>query len=225
MQASRDYIEDEPRVIDETVAVILNENLTRFSLPQLSSQEQFRLVDTIECVAMVEKHRRSMDANAARYLLFFRQHMLRRSQGVAHRNTVSWREIVWAFHSESQDILKDLVSRQFGGKFLWKAARESGIFMWLSDITAVVGLLRTALLSILFTLTISRDLSLKSSLAMSIQKRMRRIRLTVRYTIWLYERRTFSKVCGVWQPGIVNRVPQHAYWRIISRKQDGGRLH
>lgn len=182
MQASQDYIEDEPRVLDETVAVLLNENLTRFSLPQLSSQEQFRLVDTIECVAMVEKHRRSMDANAARYLLFFRQHMLRRSQGVAHKNTVSWREIVWAFHSESQDILTDLVSRQFGGKLLWKAARESGIFMWLSDITAVVGLLRTAL-SILFLLTISRGLSLKLLLAMNIQKRMRGIRSTVRYTI------------------------------------------
>lgn len=181
MQASHDYIEDEHRVLDETVAVMLNENLTRFSLPQLSSQEQFRLVDTIECVAMVEKHRRSMDANAARYLLFFRQHMLRRSQGVAHRNTVSWREIVWAFHSESQDILTDLVSRQFGGKLLWKAARESGIFMWLSDITAVVSLLEAFLY--FPTLTTSRGLSLKSSLAMSIQKRMKGIRSTARYTI------------------------------------------
>jgi RAVE protein 1 C terminal len=138
MRASLDYVEDEPRVLDETVAAILNENLTRISLPQLSSQEQFRLVDTIECVATVEKHRRSMDANAARYLLFFRQHMLRRSQGVANKNTVSWREIVWAFHSGSQDILTDLVSRQFSGKILWKAARESGIFMWLSDVAAVV---------------------------------------------------------------------------------------
>jgi hypothetical protein len=183
MQDSQDYIEDEPHVLDETVAVILNENLTRFSLPQLSSQEQFRLVDTIECVAMVEKHRRSMDANAARYLLFFRQHMLRRSQGVAHRNTVSWREIVWAFHSESQDILTDLVSRQFGGKMLWKAARESGIFMWLSDITAVVSLLRIIFSCMLFILTISRGLSLKLLLAMSIQKRMKGIRSTARYTI------------------------------------------
>ncbi|OKL63732.1 hypothetical protein UA08_00907 [Talaromyces atroroseus] len=137
MRASLDYVEDEPRVLDETVAAILNENLTRISLPQLSSQEQFRLVDTIECVATVEKHRRSMDANAARYLLFFRQHMLRRSQGVANKNTVSWREIVWAFHSGSQDILTDLVSRQFNGKILWKAARESGIFMWLSDTAAL----------------------------------------------------------------------------------------
>ncbi|KAJ5082385.1 RAVE complex protein Rav1 C-terminal [Penicillium argentinense] len=124
-------------VVDENIASILNENLSRVALPRLSSQEQFRLVDTIECVAMVEKHRRSMDDNAARYFLFFRQHMLRKSQGVANKDRVSWREIVWAFHSGSQDILTDLASRQFNGKMTWKAARESGIFMWLSDLTAL----------------------------------------------------------------------------------------
>ncbi|KAJ5682554.1 hypothetical protein N7462_005719 [Penicillium macrosclerotiorum] len=124
-------------VIDESNASLLNDNLARIALPQLSSHEQFRLVDTIECVATVEKHRRSMDDNAARYFLFFRQHMLRRGQGVANKGTVSWREIVWAFHSGSQDILTDLVSRQFGGKLTWKASRESGIFMWLSDPAAL----------------------------------------------------------------------------------------
>ncbi|CAG7953147.1 unnamed protein product [Penicillium nalgiovense] len=124
-------------VIDENAAAALNEGLARIALPQLSSHEQFRLADTIECVAMVEKHRRSMDDNAARYLLFFRQHMLRRTQGVANKDTVSWREIVWAYHSSSQDILTDLVSRQFSGKLTWKAARESGLFMWLSDSIAV----------------------------------------------------------------------------------------
>lgn len=126
--------------MDENTAAILNENLARITLPQLSSQEQFRLADTIECVATVEKHRRSMDDNAARYLLFFRQHILRRTQGVTTRDTVSWREIVWAFHSGSQDILSDLVSKQFGGKMTWRAARESGIFMWLSDHTAIVSI-------------------------------------------------------------------------------------
>lgn len=124
--------------MDENAAQALNENLSRVTLPQLSSQEQFRLADTVECVATVEKHRRAMDDNAARYLLFFRQHMLRRAQGVANKDMVSWREIVWAFYSESQDILSDLVSRQFNSKMTWKSAKESGIFMWLSDTNAIV---------------------------------------------------------------------------------------
>lgn len=142
MQAS--YLDysgtDESYVVDENVAAILTENLTRVALPQLSSHEQFRLADTIECIATVEKHRRSMDTAAARYLLFFRQHMSRRSQGIANKDTVSWREIAWAFHSGSQDILTDLVGRQFNGKALWKNAREAGLFMWLSDVTALVSL-------------------------------------------------------------------------------------
>jgi RAVE protein 1 C terminal len=140
MQASYSevFVDEESYVLNESIAATLNENLTRVTLPQLSSREQFRLAGTIECVATVEKHRRSMDDNAARYLLFFRQHMLRRSQGVAKSDAVTWREIIWAFHSGSQDILTDLVSRQFNGKMLWKSVRESGLFMWLSDITALV---------------------------------------------------------------------------------------
>lgn len=142
MRSYVDAVEEEPSsIVNEQVAEVFNENLARVALPQLSSHEQFRLVDIVECVATVEKHRRSMDDNAARYLLFFRQHMLRRSQGVANKNMLSWREIVWAFHSGSQDILTDLVSRQFSGKLTWKAARESGMFMWLSDLTALVSAL------------------------------------------------------------------------------------
>ena len=124
--------------MDETVAASLNENLTRVALPQLSSKEQFHLVDIVECVATVEKHRRSMDDNAARYLLFFRQHMLRRTQGLLEQVTISWREIVWAFHSDSHEILTDLVSKQFHGKMLWEHARESGLFMWITDLNALV---------------------------------------------------------------------------------------
>lgn len=142
--------QEESSVIDESIATILNENLARVALPQLTSHEQFRLVDTIECVATVEKHRRSMDDNAARYFLFFRQHMLRKSQGVANKDRVSWREIVWAFHSGSQDILTDLVSRQFHGKLTWKAARESGLFMWLSDLTSLVSFSFNSIPSLFF---------------------------------------------------------------------------
>jgi RAVE protein 1 C terminal len=130
-------IEEEPQVCDETVAAALTENLVKVTLPQISNHEQFYLADIIECVAAVEKHRRSMDDNAARYLLFFRQHMLRKGQAVESESVVSWREIIWAFHSNSQDILIDLVSRSFHGKMLWEHARESGMFVWITDPTAL----------------------------------------------------------------------------------------
>lgn len=132
--------EDEPETVTEDLAASVNEHLTKLALPQLSSQEQFHLADIIECVATAEKHRRSMDENAMRYLLFFRQHMIRNSQSPATRVQITWREIAWAYHSGSQDILVDLVSRQFHGRMLWEHVRESGMFMWMTDINALVSL-------------------------------------------------------------------------------------
>lgn len=96
------------------------------------------LADMVACVSAVEKHRRSMDENAGRYLLFFRQHMIRKAQIPPKRTNVSYREIVWAYHSGSQDIIVDLVSRQFHGRMLWEHAKECGLFMWMTDITALV---------------------------------------------------------------------------------------
>jgi hypothetical protein len=124
----------EPASVTEEVASSLNELLTTKRIPLLSSREQLRLADIVECIGVVEKHRRSIDANAGRFLLFFRQHV----QSKGQKKPISWREIVWAFHSGSQDILADLVSRHFNGKMLWQHAKESGLFMWMTDINALV---------------------------------------------------------------------------------------
>jgi hypothetical protein len=125
---------DEPETVTEEVAANLKDLLTTKQMPLLSSREQFRLADTVECIGMVEKHRRSIDDNAGRFMLFFRQHV----QSETQKAPLSWREIVWAFHSGSQDILLDLVSRHFNGKMMWQHAKQCGVFMWMSDINALV---------------------------------------------------------------------------------------
>lgn len=130
-------MEDEEESFSEDVATAIGEKLTHVALPQLSGHEQIQLVDIVECAGLVEKQRRSMDENAARFMLFFRQHALRK--GRTSEIHMSWREINWAFHSTSQDILVDFVARQHHGSLLWKDARESGMFMWLADNAAVVG--------------------------------------------------------------------------------------
>jgi WD40 repeat protein len=134
-----DFTDGEPETLTEEVASALNEVLANRKVPLLSAREQIHLVDIIECVGLVEKHRRSIDENGCRFLLFFRQHMLRTTQHSEH-DAISWREITWAFYSGSQDILADLVSRHFHGKMQWEHARESGIFMWMTDLTALVSI-------------------------------------------------------------------------------------
>ena len=128
---------DEPDTVSEDLAATLKEDLAKWEVPYLSRLDQDHLGDIIECVATAERHRRSMDDNAMRYLLFFRQHMLRKEQDPASHVSVTWREIVWAHHSSSQDILVDLVSKQFQGRMLWSHARDSGIFMWMTDLPAL----------------------------------------------------------------------------------------
>ncbi len=144
-----DFIEEsEPVTVSEALLASLMEKLAKLAVPHLSNQEQIHLADIIQCVATAEKHRRSMDDNAMRYLLFFRQHMLRKGQAPENRFGITWREIVWAHHSDSQDILLDLVSRHFQGRMLWKHARESGIFMWITDLSALVSPECTAITAI-----------------------------------------------------------------------------
>ncbi|KAF4333564.1 RAV1 [Fusarium beomiforme] len=126
---------DDEDVFTEQTAVLINEKLVKIDIIQLSGHEQIQLADIIECVALVERHRRSMDENGARFMLLFRQHALRK--GRTNEVHLSWREINWAFHSNSQDILVDFVSRQNHGNMLWEHARESGLFMWLSDPVAL----------------------------------------------------------------------------------------
>ncbi|KAI0161190.1 regulator of V-ATPase in vacuolar membrane protein [Hypoxylon sp. FL1284] len=132
---SRMSLDDDGEVFSEDIAMAICDKLQRITIPQLSGHEQIQLLDIVECAGVVETQRRSMDENGARFMLFFRQHALRK--GRTSEIHMSWREINWAYHSTSQDILTDFVSRQYHGTMLWENARESGIFMWLMDETAV----------------------------------------------------------------------------------------
>lgn len=130
------YTEDEEEftTFDEALAASLCDLLKKIAIPNLTGTEQIMLAGIVECFAQVKLHRRSIDENGARYMLFFRQHLLRREKPAVD---MSFREVVWAFHSSSQEILVDLVNRNAQNRMLWAQARESGIFMWLRDADAV----------------------------------------------------------------------------------------
>ncbi|KAI0112184.1 RAVE protein 1 C terminal-domain-containing protein [Nemania sp. FL0031] len=133
--ARRMSFDEHDEAFTEELAFSICEKLQRIPLPQLSGPEQIQLVDIVECAGVVEKQRRSLDENGARFMVFFRQHALRK--GRVNEIHMSWREINWAYHSTSQDILTDFVCRSYHGTMLWENARESGIFMWLTDANAV----------------------------------------------------------------------------------------
>ena len=125
-------MQEESTSVTEEVATSIVSLLSEKSIPQLSSTEQLSLADIVECVGMAEKHRRSIDDNAARYLLFWRETIMRSRQSSSPA-AVTWREMLWAYHSSSQDILVDLITRQNKGQMSWSHARDAGVFVWLTD--------------------------------------------------------------------------------------------
>ena len=110
------------------VAGRLKENLESQRIPFLSVQNQESLADSTEIAVELEKLQPSVDEHALCYL-----HGLY-SSGEAG---VSWRYIMHASMSTSQEALVDLVTQHYGGKLTWEAARRSGIFMWLAEIESV----------------------------------------------------------------------------------------
>ena len=143
----------------QSALAALRETLIDIALPHVTRGEQLRLADGIECLALASKQKASMDDNAIRYYFMLSQHMLRRGRFKADIG-ISWREIVWAFHSVSQDNLIDHVSRQFRGRLLWENARECGMFMWINDIDALVR--QICILQLFDANHPARDLTLRS---------------------------------------------------------------
>ncbi|CAG8465420.1 9171_t:CDS:10, partial [Scutellospora calospora] len=114
----------------EEAANFLSEQLKVISLPELTSVEQAQLLALIDTLIQVESQKRSLDENGVRYVLFMRRyHYLNRATFRAPG--LSYRDMNWALHSDSQDLLIEYSTVASGGKLLWNDARVHGIFLWL----------------------------------------------------------------------------------------------
>lgn len=56
----------------------------------------------------------------------------------ARRERLRFRDMVWAFHSESQELLLTASIGACGGKLTWLDARSLGISLWLTSIESLV---------------------------------------------------------------------------------------
>lgn len=108
----------------------------------------------------VDEQRRTLDENGLRYLIALRSFMIYSSQGsapqlvdtdavapvLAQRTRLKYRDMVWAFHSESQEMLLGAAETAYSNKLTWPAARAMGMFLWLrSHETIVSPTMRTML--------------------------------------------------------------------------------
>ncbi|KAJ8520116.1 hypothetical protein ONZ45_g3052 [Pleurotus djamor] len=128
----------------------LLEALEKRPLPHLSPNEHDHLLVLIQATLEVEEQRRALDANGLRYLTTMRSFFLlnRRAsepnspqstnrdkpRKIERRERLRYRDIVWAFYSESQDLLLHASTKACGGKMGWADARALGVPIWVCSI-------------------------------------------------------------------------------------------
>ncbi|KAK9450684.1 RAVE protein 1 C terminal-domain-containing protein [Limtongia smithiae] len=117
---------------NEGAALALTDYLKNVSLPYLTSHQQISLTAIVEGMGQVEEQRSSLDENGVRYFLAFRLFILHRESMIQ----MPYRDHNWAYHSESQEVLVDLIMKSYNGRMTWQQARESGMFVWLRSSTA-----------------------------------------------------------------------------------------
>lgn len=111
-------------------------------------------------VASIQIHeqRRALDPNGLRYLTMMRifynnnRRLSLPNTPASHgaktllaqrRQRLRYRDMVWAFHSESQDLLLSAsVDACDGGKMTWPDARAVGVFLWLRSVDTMVRIFR-----------------------------------------------------------------------------------
>ncbi|KAJ3101891.1 regulator of (H+)-ATPase in vacuolar membrane [Phlyctochytrium planicorne] len=114
-------------------AQALSSILQHRQLPSLSQSDKLKLSAIANTVAQVDQAKRALDESGSRFLVSSRLFLLEKQNGSISDETLSNRDIAWAFFSESEDILFDLSNGLFEGKMLWKDARSLGVGLWLKN--------------------------------------------------------------------------------------------
>lgn len=60
------------------------------------------------------------------------------SRQLEPRERLRFRDVIWAYHSESQALLLEASTVACGGKMMWTDAKAIGVYIWLNSIETMV---------------------------------------------------------------------------------------
>ncbi|KAJ3560471.1 hypothetical protein NP233_g10818 [Leucocoprinus birnbaumii] len=137
----------------------LLEALETNPLPHLTPNEHAHLLVLIQATLEIDEQRRALDANGLRYLISMRSFYILNQRatsptspasppsqpstnGTVPRSTgfrerLRYRDMIWAFHSESQELLVGACVNACKGKMTWADARALGIPVWLNSVESL----------------------------------------------------------------------------------------
>lgn len=141
--------------LDSDTINSLKQQLEDIDLPKTSDAEQERLKIVLGTIIFMQEHKGSLDENGFRYLFSWKLHVLelesQRNQASPQDEklisngdeplapavpAMSWREIVFAYHSETQQPLLEALQNYYSGKMDWPTVRKLGIPAWLHAVRA-----------------------------------------------------------------------------------------
>lgn len=125
----------------------LIEALETNPLPRLTVNEQAHLSVLIQTTLEIDEQRRALDSNGLRYLISMRSfYILNRRVSssspptagsiplqTGRRERLRYRDMIWAFHSESQELLLASSTDACNKKMTWTDARSLGVALWLNS--------------------------------------------------------------------------------------------
>lgn len=98
-------------------------------------------------ICKIDEQRRALDDNGLRYLISMRSFYILNERASsagtlptakARRERLRYRDMIWAFHSESQDLLLNASAAACGGKMTWSDAKALGIPLWATNNESLV---------------------------------------------------------------------------------------
>ncbi|KAG0244016.1 regulator of (H+)-ATPase in vacuolar membrane [Mortierella sp. GBA43] len=124
---------DENKFLNDRTSKEMIEYLTRVSLPGISKSAQLQLCAFIEGFARIDSQQGSIDDSGLRFLISVRRfnylsYILPPSQ---RQQMISYRDIAWAYHSESQDLLLNFCTESLKAPMTWTEAKSLGLFLWM----------------------------------------------------------------------------------------------
>ncbi|GJN89497.1 hypothetical protein Rhopal_002484-T1 [Rhodotorula paludigena] len=136
-----------PRLTEDDMSRLLAA-LSKRSLRGLNKLEHEHLAVLARTVYQTQTRTGSIDENGLRYLVSMRSFYLYSDSPSAPAASVrlngplalrlKYRDLLWAFHSESQDLLLEEGTKAAGGKLTWAAARTLGVAVWLKSHDALI---------------------------------------------------------------------------------------
>ncbi|KAG0315086.1 regulator of (H+)-ATPase in vacuolar membrane [Linnemannia gamsii] len=131
---------DESKFLNDRTSQEMIEFLTRVSLAGLSKNAQLQLSAFIEGFTKIDKQHGTIDDNGLRFLLHVQRfNYLSYILPPLQRPTMlSYRDITWAYHSESQDLLLDFCVNSLKSPMTWPEAKSLGLFLWMRKRDAMI---------------------------------------------------------------------------------------